>query len=171
MPAPSRLLDTYLDRRGDLLRFFTRRLSSPEAAEDLVQEIYFKLDSVGGEEVRDPAAFLYRLGWNLMLDRLKKARRSAARDSAWASAEVVSLGAFALDAAPRPDAAVEARERLSRLLARLAALPETTRTIFRLHKFDGLSHAETAARLGLSRSSVEKHVSAALKALAEPDDR
>jgi RNA polymerase sigma-70 factor (ECF subfamily) len=31
-----------------------------------------------------------------------------------------------------------------------------------LHKFDGLTHAETAARMGISRSAVEKHVSLAL---------
>jgi RNA polymerase sigma-70 factor (ECF subfamily) len=29
--------------------------------------------------------------------------------------------------------------------------------VLRLHKFDGLSHGEVAARLGISKSAVEKH--------------
>lgn len=164
-----RLLRAYLDKRNDLVRFFARRLGGTEAAEDLVQEIYFKLDGVDQSQVRDPAAYLYRLGWNLMLDRLKQERRAAARDGAWASVEVVGVGDAALDPTPIPDAVVDARQRLSRLLSRLDSLPQTTQRIFRLHKFEGLTHAETAARLGLSRSAVEKHVSAALKALSEPD--
>jgi DNA-directed RNA polymerase specialized sigma24 family protein len=36
---------------------------------------------------------------------------------------------------------------------------------FRLHKLEGLSHAETARAMGISVKVVEKHVSAALKAL------
>jgi RNA polymerase sigma-70 factor (ECF subfamily) len=34
-----------------------------------------------------------------------------------------------------------------------------------MHKFEGLSHPEVAAQLGISRSAVEKHMMAALKHL------
>ena len=44
-------------------------------------------------------------------------------------------------------------------------LPPQAQRAFRLHKFEGLSHAETARVMGLSVKAVEKHVSAALKAL------
>ena len=33
---------------------------------------------------------------------------------------------------------------------------------FRLHKLDGLSHAEVAAQLWISRSGVEKHIAVAM---------
>jgi RNA polymerase sigma-70 factor (ECF subfamily) len=35
-----------------------------------------------------------------------------------------------------------------------------------MHKFEGLSHPQVAAALGISRSAVEKHVMAALRHLA-----
>ncbi len=50
-------------------------------------------------------------------------------------------------------------------MAALDELPPQCRKAFRLHKLDGLSHAETAAAMGISRSAVEKHISAALKFL------
>jgi RNA polymerase sigma-70 factor (ECF subfamily) len=51
------------------------------------------------------------------------------------------------------------------MMAALDSLPPQVARAFKLHKLEGLSHAETAAVMGVSRSSVEKHISAALKAL------
>ena len=58
------------------------------------------------------------------------------------------------------------RQRLALLTRALSDLPDKTSAIFRLHKFEGLSYAEVAARLGISRSSVEKHMMDALRHLA-----
>jgi RNA polymerase sigma-70 factor (ECF subfamily) len=64
-----------------------------------------------------------------------------------------------------PEEAIDARRRLARVVKALDELPANIQRTFRMHKFDGLSHAEVAAALGISRSSVEKQVSAALKHL------
>lgn len=77
------------------------------------------------------------------------------------------VGAYEdIDDAPSAEAVVASRERLSALVAALETLPRKTATIFRMHKFDGLSYAEVAVRLGISRSSVEKHMMDALRILA-----
>jgi RNA polymerase sigma-70 factor (ECF subfamily) len=74
------LLATYLERRADLERFFALRLRSAAAAEDLVQEIFVRLAAADApSEIQNPAAYLYRLGSNLMLDRLRGERRSGRR--------------------------------------------------------------------------------------------
>ena len=44
-------------------------------------------------------------------------------------------------------------------------LPPQMQRAFRLHKLEGLSHAETAQAMGISVKSVEKHISAALRTL------
>src|SRR6516164_3593014 len=81
---PNDLLDAYLSRRDDLVRFFAARLRSMAAAEDLVQDLYVRVASLDSDEpVENPSAYLYRLASNLMLDRLRSDRRSGARDSAW----------------------------------------------------------------------------------------
>jgi RNA polymerase sigma-70 factor (ECF subfamily) len=167
-PAPSSaLLDAYMARREDLKRYFTLRLNSPEAAEDLVQDIYFKIADIDpAADLRNPAAFLYRLGTNLMLDRIKQRRRATRRERGWVEATATTLGGEAVAEAPDADEALASRQRLAQMLAALETLTPACRRAFRLHKLDGLSHAETAEALGVSKSTVEKHISAALKQLA-----
>ena len=61
---------------------------------------------------------------------------------------------------PRP-----AQSRMALLTEALTELSPQTQRVFRMHKFEGMSHPEVAAALGISRSAVEKHMMAALKHL------
>jgi RNA polymerase sigma-70 factor (ECF subfamily) len=163
------LLEVYLARRDELVRFFTVRLRSAAAAEDLVQEIYLRIANRGEEDrevLQNPVSYLYRLGSNLMLDRLRGERRSAARDFAWRETHRASFGRDEVDEAPGADDALAARQRLARIIEAVQELGPQAQRVFRLHKLEGLSHAETAAALGISRSAVEKHMIAVLKHLA-----
>lgn len=102
-----------------------------------------------------------------MLDRLRQQRRAAARDGDWREANTVSVaGEEVADEVPA-DEAVQARQRLGQMLAAIEALPPPQRQAFRMHKLEGRSQAETAAALGVSVSSVEKYIRAALKQLVE----
>lgn len=157
------LLSAYMQRREDLVRYFRVRLRSDEAAEDLVQDIYLKIATPPAEAIDNPAAYLYRLGTNLMLDRIKVRRRAEARDAQWHGAHVSDVGGAQIaDEAPADEAAA-ARLQLSRILEAVKALPPAAQQAFRLHKLEGLSHAQTAETMGVSRSSVEKYMMASLK--------
>ena len=61
------------------------------------------------------------------------------------------------------EASTAAKLQLARTLEAVKALPPAVQEAFRLHKLEGLSHAETAAAMGVSRSSVEKYMMASLK--------
>lgn len=163
MPEPvedTDLLDLYLQKRPSLVRFFAARLGSSSAAEDLVQELYLKLSTLEpGTAFDNPSAFLFRTAQNLMLDRLRQDRRTALRDGAWATARDLQAGE------PAVDDALAARRRLTHLAELVEGMPAKMRQAFRLHKFDGLSQAETATVMDISVSAVEKHISAALKLL------
>lgn len=144
------------------------RLGAAAPAEDLVQEMYLKLCSLDADNtVQNEAAFLYRLGTNLMLDRLRQQRRSAARDAYWRQSNTLVIDGQDVADEPDVDAALVARQRLARMLEAVERLPEAQRAAFRLHKLEGRSQAETAAALGVSVSSVEKYIRAALRQLTE----
>ena len=115
--------------------------------------------------VQNNAAFLYRLGSNLMLDRLRQQRRAAVRDADWREVRTSVIHGDEVDDEPPADEALAARQRLALVLKAVEELPPQVRQAFRLHKLEGLSQAETAQALGVSRSSVEKYTSAALRAL------
>lgn len=162
------LLEAYLERRAALTRFFALRTGSDAQAEDIVQDIFLKLQAMTPEtvaEVRSPVAFLYRLGSNVMLDRARGQRRSDRRDDDWVKAGGVFGAGDAIADVPSAEDAAWARLKLGRVIAALRGLPANTQTAFRLHKLDGLTQAETAQAMGVSRSAIEKYVSATLKHL------
>lgn len=166
--AQSTLLETYLERRAALVRFFVTRTGSDALAEDIVQDIFLKLQAMTPEaiaEVQSPAAFLYRLGSNIMLDRARGQRRSDQRDDDWVKAGGAFGTGGAIADAPSAEDATWARLKLGRVIAAIRDLPPNAQTAFRLHKLEGMTHAEAAEEMGMSRSAVEKYVSAALKHL------
>ena len=161
------LADAYVARRDDMRRFFRARLGADDEVEDLVQELYFKVQAAGvAEPIHNPPAYLYRLASNLMLDRLRQRRSAVARDADWRKANQATVGGEDVVDTPDAEAAVIARERLRKVVAALETLAPLTRRVMQLHRFDGLSQGETAERLGISKSAVEKHVSLALGHLA-----
>jgi RNA polymerase sigma-70 factor (ECF subfamily) len=167
--APERraLLELYMDRRANLVRFFAAKTRSLSEAEDLVQDIYMRLLTLDlrGGEVRNPSAFLFRIGANLLQDRLRGERRARARDGAWLYSASISIAGEGVVDEPAPDEVVASRERFRRLAAAVEEMPPQMRRAFRLHKIDGLTHAETARAMDISTSATEKHISAALRFL------
>lgn len=62
--------------------------------------------------------------------------------------------------AAEPDARV-----LAAIRQAFRRMPKLTRTVFELHRHDGLDYPAIAARLGISVAEVERHVSLALQQL------
>jgi len=161
------LLAVYLLRRVELERYFALRLRSDEAAQDLVQDIFLKISRRRPETIDNPAAYLYRLGSNLMLDHIKQRQRSQRRVAAWGQLHGSVGGAEAASEEPAIDDALMAREQLRRVVDAVRELAPQVQEAFRLHKLEGLSHAETATAMGVSRSSVEKYIMTSLKRILE----
>ncbi len=166
-PTAHPLITAYFEQRTALGRFLQARLGMSADVEDVLQDLYLKVAALDPTmEVRDTRAFLYRLASNQMMDRWRSGQRSVARDAAWRLANHAVGTTEDMDDAPSAEAVVAGRQRLASLTTAVARLPDKTRTVFSLHKFEGLSYAEVAIRLGISRSSVEKHMMDALRTLA-----
>jgi RNA polymerase sigma factor (sigma-70 family) len=164
--SPSPLLAVYLERRGQLVGYFQVRLGSREAAEDLVQDLFVKIAKLPEATIDHPGAFLFRIGTNLMLDRVKHVRKSRERDAVWQGAHAAIEGGEALDGEVGADDALDARQRLQRIIEVVNGLPPPLREAFRLHKLEGLSQEETARAMHLSRSSIEKYISTCLRRIS-----
>ncbi|WP_343685379.1 RNA polymerase sigma factor [Asticcacaulis sp.] len=173
-PEPTdleRLQATYLEKRDLLLRYFIARTRDAALAEDVVQEIYIRIARLAADiRIENPSAYLFTAGTHIHLNLVRGHRRAEVRDEAWSFAQVEAVGDAFADRAPSVEEQVASRQTFQRLLGRIEALPERTRTIFKRHKFDGLTQAEVAHTLGVSKSTVEKHLSQALAILARKAD-
>lgn len=160
------LIRTFFEKRESLLLFLASRTHSMATAEDLVQDLYLKLASVdAGADVRAPAALLYRMAANLLVDHARSAQRSARRSGQWRMETRASLGGEDIVDEPAADEVVVAKQRVRQLADAVAALPPQMGRAFRLHKLEGLSQAQTAQAMGVSTKMVEQHIQAAIRHL------
>lgn len=157
--------------RPQLLRFFTSRTGSPAEAEDVVQEIWLHVARSNIGPVANPLGYLHRVGMNIVLDRVREGQRRARREQGWSQIAIDEKGGEATDDGPSPHEIVDGKQQARRLAAAIDALPPGAGRVFRRHKLDGLSHAEVAEELGISRSAVEKHIAVALRHLREAMQR
>lgn len=154
-----------LQHREHLLRFLAARLRDPIEAEEVLQDVALKLMAGSPGPVEQPVPYLYRTALNVANDRWRSRRRREAREAAWIADVTQVTGGIAVDPQASPETAADLRLRAERMAAALERMPQGAAQVFRLHKLDGLSHAFVAARLGISRSAVEKHMAVALKHL------
>ncbi len=127
-----------------------------DEAEDILQDLFVKLEGLKPGPIAEPRAYLHRMAENLLYDRRRTAGWRSSREEAWMAAQ--PGGAREADARPSAERALIAREELALVSAALAGLPHKTLQIFRLYRLEGLRQREIAVQLGISVSSVEKHL-------------
>lgn len=143
---------------GRLTRFVRSHFKLGEEAMDIVQDAYARLIKAAERApIRDSVAFLHVAAANLARDRIRCQAVRHACETADATAYDVECRA------PSPERAMISRQQLAIIEQALDELPLKRRAALVLHRFDNLSHAEIAMRLGISVSMVEKHIRWGLK--------
>ncbi|GGE14116.1 RNA polymerase subunit sigma-24 [Polymorphobacter glacialis] len=154
----------FLANRARLLRFL-RAHGAGDAAEDLLQELWFKLSRVDTGPVAQPLAYLYRAANNLMLDRYRSVRQTERREQDWVEASDAPVSGLVVISPG--ETRLIAREQLLAVEAELQLLGDRTATIFRRHRLDGIPQRDIAAELGVSLSTVESDLRRAYRAMIE----
>jgi RNA polymerase sigma factor (sigma-70 family) len=140
----------YLQERAKLLRLLVARLGNPDEAEDVLQELWVKLQHASLGPVASPLAYLFKTANNLAIDRRRSEIWRSVREANWVDVQPTA------EELPEPVDALIARERLRHVEAAIAALPERAGRAFRLYRLDGMPQKEIARELGVSLSLVEK---------------
>lgn len=153
------------DNRPMLIRYLAARRVDRDDAEDLLQDLFLKLESRSIGPVLQSRAYLFQVLNNQLTDLRRSAARRARREGAWVDAQ--SDASFDLDDRPSPERTLIARERLQAVSTALATLPERTLTIFRKYRLDGVRQRQIAAELGISGSAVEKHLRKAYRLVVD----
>ena len=153
-------LETIVERyRGPLRSFFRKRVYDAAEADDLVQEVFVRLVARGTGPLDNPSGYIFQIAANLLRDRARRAvtNRAAMDDLRQRGHEWVEELS--------PERVAQGRERVEQVQRALAELPERTRAIFLLQRFEGFRYGDIAKRLGISTSLVEKHMMDAIQHL------
>ncbi|MGH8300051.1 MAG: RNA polymerase sigma factor [Steroidobacteraceae bacterium] len=152
-----RLLSQVFGHRAALRTYLRRFTAGAEDVEDLVQDAYARICALpDGQVVDSPRALLFRIARNLAVDRARQKIARATDDVA--DFEPLNVSSYEAE----PDEQVDLRRRFESFCAAVDRLPPLCRRVFVLRKVYQLSHAEIAQVLGLSHSTIEKHVAKGL---------
>lgn len=153
-------VSAFLDNETALKRFLGRMLPTESDVEDVAQETFIRAFAASAvQDVLMPKAFLFRIAKNLALNE---------RSRMWNTTTTFVGDSAELDDLGTDDDAVSGEDRLDshrkmRLLEEaIAQLPAQCRRVFQLRKIEELSHKEIAAEMGISVSTVEKHIATGL---------
>lgn len=152
----------FMNNRPALLRFLRAR-GAGDDAEDLLQDMWMKLEAKDLGPVADPLPYLYRMANNLMLDRYRSSTRRERREQDWAA------GAGGVMADPSEDVAIDERlilaERLEEARAVLRSLGPRVELVFRRFRMEGVGQRLIADELEVSLTTVEKDLQKAYRAM------
>ncbi len=160
MADDQKIAKIFLSIRSGLARA-VMGIVPPRDVEDVVQESYVRVCQAEKKgAIRDPRSFLYRTVRNLALDQVKSAQ----------SRLVISVeddrAAGYEDEQRNADETVQqvsSHEEFAIFCEAVRCLPVQCRRAFVLKKVYGYTQKEIACELGLSESTVEKHIAQGVK--------
>ena len=149
----------FLDHYHELIGTLTRKLRRRQQAEDLTHDAFVRVLETPREQVEQPRAYLHQAARNIAVDGFRREDRRQALER-----EAFEEGATG---SGDPEAYVHALELADSVERALAELPLNCRQVFIWQKLEGLTQAEIAERMGLSKNMVEKYMIRTLRHLRE----
>jgi RNA polymerase sigma-70 factor (ECF subfamily) len=122
--------------------------------DDIVQETYARLITVESvTAITNVRNYMFQTAYSVMVSHIRRAKVVPFQ----AVSDLDYFEAAALEFSPEDQ--VADRDELRRLASVIATLPGKIREVFILRRVHGLSQRDVAKTLGLSESTVEKHMS------------
>ena len=153
-----RISDVVKRERSRLLNFIRRRVPDPGDAEDVLQDVFYRLVEANRllMPIEHVTGWLFRVARNRITDLFRKKEPDNFSDLAVVDDEG-ELADFE-DLLPSPDAGPDAAYARSALLDELElaldGLPEEQRRVFQAHEFEGRSFKEISAETGVNENTL-----------------
>ena len=136
-----------------LHRFISRFLYNRQDVEDVAQEAFLRAFSAEkSTNIEQPKSYLFRVAKNVAVSQLRLKSRQITSYIDDEEGDESLVGNWTLEDE------VMARQKLGIHCEAVASLPPQCRKVYLLRKVHGLSHKNIAERLGITVSTVEKHL-------------
>jgi len=166
-----RISDVVKREQSRLRNFIRRRVPDPRDAEDILQDVFYKLVEANRllMPIEHVTGWLFRVARNRITDLFRKQKPESFGDSVGADEDDERLQWE--DLLPSPEAGPEALYARHLLLDALASavdeLPAEQREVFVAHELDGRSFKEMAAETGVSVNTLLSRKRYAVRHLRE----
>ena len=157
-PARSKVSSTFMEQQRPLKAFISRFVRRPQDIDDIAQETFvraFLAEQKG--DIQHPKAYIYRVARNLAFETLTK--KSAQLTSYIEDSCDQSL----LQSGEDIEHKAIVMEKFDRVKIAIAEMPPQCQRVFIMHKVYGFKYREISQQLGISVSTVEKHMMTGLK--------
>lgn len=155
----------YFDHLPKLRRYVHRLMTSGsdvDDVDDIVQEVYVRAYAAKKtEKLAFAKAYLFRIARNLTFKSNTKKTSHIQKLVEDFAAEGI------IDNVVPQDEQLHQKRRLKVFFEAVSRLPPQCRQVFILRQLDGLTHQEISQKLGISTSTVEKHIAKGLRLSAQ----
>lgn len=159
----------YLTYFPKLVRFAREYVCSQEDAENIVQDVFLVIwkQKETLDYLENIQAFLFRLTKNKCIDFLRRQILIVEKEQAMQEVELREF-TYRLSSMESFDEFIFGEDDLTVLIHKaIESLPPRCKEIFRMSRFEGMSHQEIAMHFDISPSTVNNHISVAMKKLKE----
>lgn len=143
---------------SDLLGYIRYKVACPHQAKDILHDAFIRF-TVSGSANRDiePHAYIRSIAKHLIVDAYHAGQRFVSLDAdvglhhEWLNEPTLSV-----------ERLNDIKQRLEVIQLILEQLPPRCRQVFWMYRVEGYTHSEIAAKLGISKNMVERHVMRAI---------
>jgi RNA polymerase sigma-70 factor (ECF subfamily) len=152
--SAERLSDWFSEWQLPLRRFLARRRAGSTAdIDDIAQEVFLRVLRYDRSEFVDrPQSYLFQIAANVSSEWAVRSSRTQPHDSAWLEELVDSIS---------PESELEREGVAAQLLLAIERLPLRAQEILRLHFDGGMTYAEIALAMGVTRKIVQRDLARA----------
>ncbi len=154
----SNISKAFVEQQGPLKVFISRLVRRPQDIDDIAQETFvraFLAEQKGG--IEHPKAYIYRVARNLAFEILtKKSAQLTSYIEDYTDKSILQSGEDV-------EGNAILSEKFTRVKAAIAEMPPQCQRVFIMHKVYGFKYKEISQQLGISVSTVEKHIMTGLK--------
>ena len=153
----NKTLASWMQQYGAGLRRYIARQSHDAEADDIVQEVFMRLQAKQkGATIDNPQRYMFTVARNVLISRHRrqKARSRTFQDRLADETEIPDYIS--------PERVVIGMQEYRRAVKAIVNLPPRARAAFQFHRFESMTYQAIAERMGISKESVKELIHRAL---------